>query len=970
MSLSVPVDKCSQAADGRWDGTMRCPHCHADNAEGAARCASCGLDFGSVHDAPTFIGHPASDSSASPEMQKTMTAVGVASPPPGSTPSAFSSGSAGAPALAFAATFEPGTDFGPRYRIEALLGRGGMGAVYKAYDKELDRPVALKLVRPDLTSDPGAQQRFKQELLLASKISHKNVLRIHDLGDVGGVKFISMAYVEGEDLQHRLTSQGRLPVSEVVSLARQLLSALEAAQAEGVVHRDMKPQNVLLDRAGNAYISDFGLAKSLEGAAAVMTRTGEVLGTPRYMSPEQVEGKPADHRSDLYSLGLIFYEMLTGEAPFTGSSAFQLMYQRLRERPKDVKQVNPEVPDYLARVVMRCLERDPEARYQNAREVLNDLDAERASASLSRSVRITVPMPAGRGWLVAGAVVLLLAVALALPPVRRALFERHAAPTTEVGIPPLSQGKHLAVLPLRVLGDQAALGYLAQGVQEALSAKLFQLKGVQVSSSSSVEPGETLALDKIGRELGANLILDGMVQGAPDRMRIILNLENVPENRRVWSGEFSGMSDDLLTLEDQIYGKVVAALELNPGASETSRAALHPTENLQAYDLYLRGRNAMRQQQDSKSVQQAIEDYQQAIGKDPNFALAYAGLADSSLRMYEINRENLWAQRALGAAQQAEQLNDNLPEVHTSLGDVYQATGKEAQAIVELDRALELARNSDSGWRRLGNAYLKDGRKDDGFRALEKAIEINPYFWLNYNALGNAYFQTGDNDKALEAFRHVTELEPDNAAGWENEGAIYFRQGKWNDAVDAFQKALGLQQSSDIYSNLGTTYFYLKRYDDAVKTFEKALALSPSDQSIAGNLADAYRWDGQPKKAIDTYNKAIGLAFKELEVNPRNADTLGLLALYFAKKGEPQKGLEYIQHARQINKTSVELMYNETVVETLAGKTDLALQSLAQALKSGYSLEDVENDPELKVLRDTSQFAALMEQSPGPGKSN
>ncbi|HWU36692.1 MAG TPA: serine/threonine-protein kinase, partial [Candidatus Acidoferrum sp.] len=395
---------------------------------------------------------------------------GVATPAPGSSSDATSLVFV-SPFAGYAMALEPGDELGPRYRIESMLGRGGMGAVYKAYDKELNRVVALKLVRPELTGDASSMQRFKRELLLASRISHKNILRIHDLGDVEGVKFISMAYVEGEDLHHTLERQGRLPLTRALNITRQLCAALDAAHTEGVVHRDLKPQNVLIDGADNAYISDFGLAKSLEESAAMMTRTGEVLGTPRYMSPEQVEGKPADHRSDIYSLGLILYEMITGDLPFKGDSTFQVMYQRVTQNPKSPKELNPELPDYLVRIVLRCLERGPEARYQQAGDVLRDLESQVAPTP-SRSVQISLPMPTR--MLAAGAVLALIVIALAIPSVRHSVFRRPQQTVTgPAGIPALSQGKYVAVLPFRVLGDQESLGYVAEGLNEALSTRLF-----------------------------------------------------------------------------------------------------------------------------------------------------------------------------------------------------------------------------------------------------------------------------------------------------------------------------------------------------------------------------------------------------------------------------------------------------------------------------------------------------------------
>src|SRR5579863_3046052 len=317
-----------------------------------------------------------------------------------------------------ATVIAPGSDFGPRYRIESVLGQGGMGRVYKAYDKDLDRLVALKVVRPGAMAEGDALRRFKQELLLASRISHKNILRIHDMGEVAGVKFITMAFVEGQDLFHILKENPKMPLERVLSFSRQLAEALAAAHAEGVVHRDLKPQNILVNKDDQIFVSDFGLAKSFEEGAQGMTKTGAFLGTPRYMSPEQVEGKPVDQRSDLYAYGLILYEMLAGDVPFTGESTLKVMYQRIQETPKSPKLANPSLPNWLVRITMRCLERDPEKRYQSAYEILADLQGSK-SASGSRSVQIQLPEFAERKWVwyVAGAVALLILV-FAIPPVR------------------------------------------------------------------------------------------------------------------------------------------------------------------------------------------------------------------------------------------------------------------------------------------------------------------------------------------------------------------------------------------------------------------------------------------------------------------------------------------------------------------------------------------------------------------------
>jgi eukaryotic-like serine/threonine-protein kinase len=860
-----------------------------------------------------------------------------------------------------------GSDFGTRYRIESILGQGGMGRVYKAFDKQLDRIVAIKVVRQGMMGSDEALQRFKQELLLASKVSHKNILRIHDLGEVGDVKFISMVHVEGQDLRQILLGTPKLPFDRALNFARQLAEALSAAHAEGVVHRDLKPQNILVAKDDHLYVSDFGLAKSFEDDSAGMTRTGAFLGTPRYMSPEQVEGNPADQRSDIYSYGLILYEMVTGDVPFTGESTLKLMYQRIQQVPKSPKLVNPDLPDWFAGVVMRCLEKNPATRYQSAAEIVLDLQGEK-SVAIPRAATRTVQIPGftQRYWVWAAAgVLVLVTLAFAIPPMRHLILGKGAGETASSvsAIPSLAQGNFVAILPFRVLGDQQSLGYVAEGLNEALFAKLFQLQGIHLASNAAVEKvSDKDPTEKVARALGANLIVTGLVQGSADNLRIIVNLDDVTSGKRTWSQEFSGVTKDLLTIEDQISAQLVTVLAVKPTDAEMARAAAHPTENMEAYDLYLKGRNAIHTQQDVKNAKTAIGYYEDALKKDPGFALAYAGLAEASLVMYRENKDVFWSQKALAAAQQASSLNDNLPEAHFSLGNVYRRTGRTAEAVSELKRALQLAPNSDDGYRSLGQAYLALGQNDQALQALQKAIQINPYYWQNYNALGMAYSGLGEYDKALAAFQRVTVLEPDNYFGYLNVGAIYFQEGKYEESISYFQKSLQLQPYYLTYSNLGTALFFLKRYSESVPMFEKAVEMNPNEQLTVGNLADAYRWSGQRDKANATYDKAIALTYKELQVNPRNSASMGLLAVYYAKKSDPTEALDYIRRARAINPTDVNLIYMEAQVYALANRPDDALKSLRQALQKGYSTEEAKNDPELSGLQGRPEFARLIKE--------
>jgi eukaryotic-like serine/threonine-protein kinase len=859
----------------------------------------------------------------------------------------------------------PGSDFGPRYRIEAVLGQGGMGRVYRAYDKDLDRVVALKVVRPGMVGEPDALKRFKQELLLASRISHKNILRIHDMGEFNGMKFITMAYVEGLDLQKIIQENPRLPIERVLGYSQQLAEALAAAHSEGVLHRDLKPQNILVGKNDQIFISDFGLAKSIDDGTSGMTKTGAFVGTPRYMSPEQVEGKPADLRSDLYAFGLILYEMAVGDVPFTGESTLKVMYQRIQEKPKNPKTINPDLPNWFVRIIMRCLEKDPAARYQNAYEILADLQGAKSGSSASRTVQIQIPEFAERKWLwwVTGAV-LILGIAFALPPVRHRIFGGGGSAGSDVaGVPALSQGKFVAILPFQVLGDDQSLSYVAQGLNDALNAKLFQLKDIRLASDSAVANVSAKAsLQKAARELGSNLIVSGQVQGDASQMRIIVSLHDVADSKRVWSQEFSGVPKDLLTIEDQISSQLIGALDIKPTNEELATTTARPTNNVDAYDLYLRGEQALRGPDPLKAAQSAQDFFEQSIKQDPGFALAYAGLSNAALIMYENKKDNLWAQKAIDAAQHAEQLKDTIPEVHFTLGTAYLRTGKTVQAIAELKRGLQLNSNSQEGYDRLGNAYLDNGQQDEAIATFKKSIEVDPYYWGSHIDLGDAYLSAGENTKALAEFQRVVELDPENVGGWNNVGYAYARLGKYQDSIQAFQKSISLSPSWLSYSNLSDLYLLTGQNAEAVQSAEKAVEMSPNEELAVGNLADAYRASGQQEKASAEYDKAIAMAYKDLEVNPKSTMAMRTLAVSYAKKGDASHGMEFIQRAREIDKTDVTLIYYQATVENLANKPSDAIRTLREALSKGYPAQEAQVDPDFANLRSRPEFQQLMKE--------
>ena len=856
-----------------------------------------------------------------------------------------------------------------RYRIVRKIGEGGMGVVYLAHDERLDREVALKVLPPGLLSDESVRNRFRKEALALAKLNHPNIATIHDFDSQSEVDFLITEYIAGKTLSDMLL-ESPLEQKEIVRIGIQLCEGLAAAHEHNVVHRDLKPSNLRVTPEGRLKILDFGLARLLRPAGDTdltqsVSDTRSLAGTIPYMSPEQLRGEQADPRNDIYAAGVVFYEMACGQRPFPQTQSAELIAAILNSTPPSPSSINQNISANFDAVVLKAIAKQPAKRYQSATAVM--LDLEQIGSSRQESL---IP---SRVWRMRRWVAVLICIAAVLASAlfwgRGLLHWPHARPAyvrqTFSGIPAPSQGKYLAILPFKISGEDAPVReYLADGLSEALSARLLRLKDLRVASQTAVaRASDKDSLEKTARKLGVNLIVQGTIQAdIGSKLEVTVSLIDPANGKQLWNQQFTGSPKDLLVLEDQILGQLVVALQVNPSKEELIQMVDRPTKDENAYLLYLRGRQALRGSDIAGSAQSAIEFFKQAIREDSGFALAFVGLADANLILYKEDKDPRSTRKALAAAQRAEQLNDNLPEVHFCLGTIYLKTGKTAQAVAELKRGLQLSPNSDEGYFRLGNAYLDSGQKQEAIATYKKAIGVNPYSWSNHIALGNAYYSMGEIEKALQEYKRVTELEPENVPGWDNLGNAYLRLGRYEESIPAYKKSIELSPTWSAYNNLGYVYLVLKRYPEAVAMSEKAVESGSNQELPTGNLADAYRAAGQKDKANSTYEKAIALALLELKQNPQSTTVLEDLALYNAKKGDPARGLEFILRARAIDKNDPELIYVQAIVELLANRRTDAFRTFREAVEKGYPIKLMGDDPELAALHNSPEFEQLWEE--------
>jgi tetratricopeptide (TPR) repeat protein/TolB-like protein len=824
----------------------------------------------------------------------------------------------------------PGDTIG-RYRIVARIGKGGMGEVYRAEDTRLQRPVALKFLPSDSLTETG-RLRFLNEARAAALARHPNICPIHDIEEVDGELFITMACLDGDTLARKL-AWGPLDPSQAVDIAAQIASGLACAHSLGIVHRDIKTANIMVDSSGHVSIMDFGLALSAD--AVRVTGEGTSVGTPAYMAPEQAMGQVVDARSDIWSLGVVLFEMLTGVLPFRREHRAALIHAILTDPVPEISSIRPGVSPELQRIVAKALARDPAERWQSAAEMLAALKPPPAASVTQTIVSGTAPLPPRRRrtrLAIASAAVILAGAAFAV-------YRFRPAPPQAV----LPAVRQIAILPFQASGGADAV---ADGVAEVLATSLSEQRSVTVAPATDLRRRKINTPQEARRFYGANAVLGGAARPAGDTVEFTVSLLDPADGRPLDTRSFVYDPRNPLVSRDQAIGQVFGLLKLAAPVPAPAAGAVPAAD---AYSAYLQGRGYLARYDIPANIDKAIASFTSATQQDPGYALAYAGLAEAYWRKMRNTREKKWSILANQNAEYAVQLDGSLAIVHSVLGSIYLDDGRQADAIREYQRAMELAPANAEAPRQLAEIYDTLGRYAEAEELYRRSTASRPTDWYGHLLFGLFYYERERYPEAEAELNQAKSLTPDNDVVRVDLGAVYRMHGRYKEAVDEFQQTLRIRSSSSAYGALAGVYFFQHRFGEAVSAVETAIDLDSNEYRYWGNLGIYARWaPGNEAKSAPALRRALELASKGADTRKSDYGVHANIAEYKARLGDAPGALAEIDRipatARGQYTARIATVYE------LTGHRDKAIEVVRANLRSRESLNQIKDDPDLAAV--------------------
>jgi len=737
------------------------------------------------------------------------------------------------------------------YTILKKIGAGGMGVVYLAQDSRLDRTVALKILPPEVAADPERTARFILEAKTASSLDHANVAHIYEIAEANGIHFIAMQYVEGETLNTQIQDRP-LPNSEIIDIAIQIADALDEAHAKGIIHRDIKPANIMVNSRRQVKILDFGLARIREKKgqqASVKTEPGTVLGTIQYMSPEQALGKNVDARSDIFSLGVVLYQMATTKTPFPGVTTTEILRALLDHPPDAIARFNYSIPGELERIILKCLEKDPDSRYQSARDLLVDLKNLKRDSESGKITGRQTTVPKRRlwnRWNIATAALILAAMV--------AIFISLRAGR--------NQTIHsLAVLPFLNLSNDPNSESLSDGITDTTINTLSQLPKLKVLARATVftYKGKEVDPRQAGRDLNVDAVVTGSVFVQGNDLRVQINLVDAKDGSQVWGDQYNRKIQDIFSVQTEISNRISSELRLQLTGEQKQQMNRQYTENVDAYRLYLTGRYHLNKRT-KEDFEKADAAFQQAIAKDPNFALAYAGLADCYA------------------------LQSNWGFVPAREG--YPKAKAATMKALELDPALAEALVSLAS---ITSAYDWDWQGAE--RDFVRALQLNPNYATGHHWYSFLLSQVGRHEEALNEIKQAQLLDPLSLIINANVGYTLFVAKKYDEAIEQLDKTLDLDPNFALaYQYLGYVYEQKGMYPKAIESLETAVKLSPDNLTFKADLARVYAVSGKTKEAEEILKHLIDLS-TQIYVPPFD------IAVVYVGFGQKDLALEWLEKA-------------------------------------------------------------------------